>query len=95
MPIEEIEFGAKVQSVRDEKVSSPNTTTDIVTKKNNGSNQPNETEVESEDIPESPKTAVQFIMNWRKNKSLDFRYRYFKVQLKQLIITVSFVFSKV
>ena len=26
-----------------------------------------------------PKTAVQFLMNWRKNNSLEFRYEYLKV----------------
>lgn len=27
-----------------------------------------------------PKTAVQFIMNWKTNKSSEFRYKYLKVK---------------
>lgn len=30
-------------------------------------------------VPPIPKTAVQFIMNWKTNKSPEFRYKYLKV----------------
>lgn len=30
-------------------------------------------------VPPIPKTAVQFIMNWKTNKSSEFRYKYLKV----------------
>ncbi|KOC70175.1 RNA polymerase II-associated protein 3 [Habropoda laboriosa] len=29
-------------------------------------------------IPPVPKTAVQFLMNWKKNKSLEYKYKYLK-----------------
>lgn len=30
-------------------------------------------------VPPIPKTAVQFIMTWKTNKSSEFRYKYLKV----------------
>lgn len=32
-------------------------------------------------IPPIPKTAVQFLMNWKKNNSVKFRYEYLKVRM--------------
>lgn len=31
-------------------------------------------------IPPIPKTAVQFLMNWKRNNSPEFRYKYLKVR---------------
>ena len=37
-------------------------------------------------VPPVPKTAVQFLMDWKRNKSADFRYSYLKVNFKHKIL---------
>lgn len=35
--------------------------------------------IENMEIPSIPRTAVQFVINWRRYTSSDFRYKYLKV----------------
>lgn len=41
--------------------------------------------IENMEISPIPKTAVQFVINWRRNTSSDLRYRYLKVINKLFI----------
>lgn len=42
--------------------------------------------IENVEIPPIPKTAVQFVINWRRYTSSDFRYKYLKVLINFLHI---------
>ncbi|XP_076667306.1 RNA polymerase II-associated protein spaghetti [Andrena cerasifolii] len=83
IPVKEVEFGAMGYNHGNEKtlcnesklVESKNTDDEF--KKSNDLN----TVIESSEninIPPVPKTAVQFVMNWKTNKSSEFRYKYLK-----------------
>ncbi|KAI4486915.1 hypothetical protein M0802_012234 [Mischocyttarus mexicanus] len=62
-----------------QKVKSFNTVDDKVVAKNNVLIKSNEIDQNlSIDILKIPKTAVQFIIDWRRNKSSEYRYRYLK-----------------
>jgi len=59
---------------------------DIVKQKENiATSKSEENFIEScKELPRIPTNAVQFLINWKKYTSLDFRYRYLKVRNKLL-----------
>ncbi|XP_043278722.1 RNA polymerase II-associated protein 3 [Venturia canescens] len=75
--IEEIEFGPS-RIVQDELNEQPKNSTSDTKKKENPSCRLSEPECTEISVPEAPKTAVQFLLTWRKNKSTEFRYKYLK-----------------
>lgn len=67
--------------------------------KSNETCKPEEKFIENcEEIPPIPTNSVQFLINWKKYTSFDFRYRYLKVSNKFLHMKsmnyIEFLFSK-
>ncbi|XP_076234299.1 RNA polymerase II-associated protein spaghetti [Calliopsis andreniformis] len=85
IPVEEVDFAAiqynnsnkKIISNEDQLVEPEQSTKDDDFKKNNESIKVSNSSVNI-DLPPVPKTAVQFITQWKTNKSSEFRYMYLK-----------------
>lgn len=80
VPIEVIEFGAAKQTAKDVPIDPSSALPGSGPKPDEPSIRLSATEANSEDVPEAPKTAVQFLLTWRINKSTAHRYKYFKVK---------------
>ncbi|CAK9807855.1 RNA polymerase II-associated protein 3 [Anthophora plagiata] len=82
LPVEEVEFNTfqyndavvydKNESTSKETVNKDNLIT------NNSTIKVSESPEDISNIPPVPRTAVQFIMNWKMNKSLEYKYKYLK-----------------
>lgn len=87
IPVKEVEFGAMQYNHGNEKTLCNESKvveskkTDDEFKKNNDLNTVIESPENIINIPPVPKTAVQFVMNWKANKSSEFRYQYLKVRI--------------
>lgn len=86
IPVEEVEFGTLEHNYDKDEIERNESepvlikeisTDDNVMKKDNSVKSPEITE-EVCDIPPVPKTAVQFVMNWKAIKSSELRYKYLK-----------------
>ncbi|XP_078038056.1 RNA polymerase II-associated protein spaghetti isoform X2 [Augochlora pura] len=107
IPVEEVEFGSLQQKYKSDVITcNKHTPIQIETKKLSDNLQSNL--IESSDnlgseikIPPIPKRAVQFVMNWGKNKSFEFRYRYLKQIPKNTLPTIfqnsmeSYIFNEI
>lgn len=63
-----------------QQAESSNVVNDKVVPENNTLIKPLEVEENVPvDLPIVPKTAVQFLLDWRRNKSSEYRYHYLKV----------------
>ena len=84
IPVKEVEFGAMQYNHGNEKTLCNESEvveskkTDDKFEKNNDLNTVIESPENIINIPPVPKTAVQFVMNWKTNKSSEFRYQYLK-----------------
>lgn len=86
IPIQEIEFVINYNYINDKTICIENDQQKKEFDKDNNLMKNNscvKTFKSLEDIntvPPIPKTTVQFIMNWKTNKSPEFRYKYLKVE---------------
>ncbi|CAK9822263.1 RNA polymerase II-associated protein 3 [Anthophora retusa] len=82
LPVEEVEFNTFQYNnvvVYDKNESTPKETVNkdnLIT--NNSTIEVSESPEDISNIPPVPRTAVQFIMNWKMNKSLEYKYKYLK-----------------
>ncbi|XP_076656881.1 RNA polymerase II-associated protein spaghetti isoform X2 [Halictus rubicundus] len=85
IPVVEVDFDSVRQDYKNDEITGSahklvqlesNSTNDNL--KTNNSVEAAEPSASNDEIPPVPKTAVQFIMNWKKNKSFEFRYMYLK-----------------
>nr|XP_033333078.1 RNA polymerase II-associated protein 3-like [Megalopta genalis]XP_033333080.1 RNA polymerase II-associated protein 3-like [Megalopta genalis]XP_033333081.1 RNA polymerase II-associated protein 3-like [Megalopta genalis]XP_033333082.1 RNA polymerase II-associated protein 3-like [Megalopta genalis]XP_033333083.1 RNA polymerase II-associated protein 3-like [Megalopta genalis] len=88
VPVEEVEFGSMQQKYKSDEITcnkqlETKNLSDAL-KTNNLAGISNSLG-SNDKIPPVPKTAVQFVMNWRKNKSFEFRYKYLKQIPKNIL----------
>ncbi|KAK2577683.1 hypothetical protein KPH14_000763, partial [Odynerus spinipes] len=85
--VQDAEFGITACKKKDIEISntkdiqqpnSPNIIDNKIVDKENTLNQSSKVKEVPIDLPNVPKTAVQFLIDWRRNKSSEYHYQYLK-----------------